>query len=247
VSADEGEDNSRSLSHNESMISVADKDLDLIKSSTVSIKRKRKKIKKEIKLIESEIKELLNHKSTEMEKLKSIKEKEIGQLKEKLKSEEIIKEDQSLKKLYYELQTVQMNIEKKEENYKNIVKSLLGQLKSQAGDKYNCIKMDNIDLDSQNLKELNEAIEFSLVETQNFEKSKEKNNSCDHSILLELDEFKKEDIANYNYDIPQTYQISQDQEVKLQQTKNDQTIKFYTNSAIEIIAKNKTITRVSFY
>jgi hypothetical protein len=247
VSADEGEENSRSMSHNESVISIVDKDLDLVKSSTMSVRRKRKKIKKVIKSIEAEIKDLENHKSSEIEKIKSRKEKEISQLKEKLNSQETKKEDESMKKLYYELQTVQSNIEKKEENYKCIMKSLIDKLKLNGDEKYNNINIDKLELDPQNLEEINQVIESSIIETQNLSISKDKNDLNEYSILHELEEFKQEDFKNYNYEIPQIYQISENEVVKFQQTKNDQIIKFYTNSAIDIISKNKTLTRVRFF
>jgi hypothetical protein len=92
---------------------------------------------------------------------------------------------------------------------------------------------------------------------QNFTPGKSPKSSFSHkleldyfeedSMVAELKEFKKEDLGLYKFDIPLKYQLAKNVKVSSECTRPDgKLVKYYENSVVEIITKNKTVTRVIY-
>lgn len=76
-------------------------------------------------------------------------------------------------------------------------------------------------------------------------KSVDIKNSLNDSMLDELAEFKKEELLSYKFEIPLKYQIGKNIKIINESVRDDgKLVKYYENSVVEIISKNKNITRV---
>jgi hypothetical protein len=65
------------------------------------------------------------------------------------------------------------------------------------------------------------------------------------SMMVELEEFKQDDLGNYTFDIPLKYKMNNSARVESEDLKKDgKLVRYYNNSVVEILAKNKTVSRV---
>jgi hypothetical protein len=191
----------------------------------------------------------------------------------------------------------------KENNYKNMIKNLLGEWKSlplaSLNSQLGSNSINNSDLPDFNdsmIREINEVMEDSVFDQgrnnsiighlQSASKNKSENqgivnsisvitpstnatttkarnetskisqgkatDTADHleedSMIVELEEFKQDDLGYYTFEIPPKYQISKSVRLDSEDLKKDgKLVKYYNNSVVEIVAKNKTISRVHIY
>ena len=88
---------------------------------------------------------------------------------------------------------------------------------------------------------------ISSVETnnnvnKNLEEIKE---NIEDSMIKELDNFKREDLSNFKFEIPSKYQLGKNIKVLKENLRKDGTLlKYYENSVLEVVYKNNTINRV---
>lgn len=297
---------------------LLDKDLDSVLSGKKSRKKMKLYYQKEIKKLEKELKDLEDIRNAEFDKIRERKEKEIAALKEKLVSGEedknLTQKDKANKsgknsnndtvKVLAELETLKSNLQLKENNYKNTIKSLLNEIKNSSS--ISNIALDtnanannnseSIDINEYDfiLKEINEVLEDSVVDeglkntsvnlhsginvgnsgasvrsrkevqisnpnnsTSLNTKSKIEvktssslvnkiDNFDEDSMIAELEDFKLDDLSNYTFEIPLKYQISKHAKVESEDKRNDgKVVKYYDNAIVEIISRNKNVTRVS--
>jgi hypothetical protein len=77
----------------------------------------------------------------------------------------------------------------------------------------------------------------------NIKKFKGENND---SIIEEFENFKNEDTSLYKFEIPTKYNFSTTVKVEKEQNMPDgRIIRYYENSVIEVVSKNKNLTRVN--
>jgi hypothetical protein len=264
---------------NESRISQIDKDIDSIKLNRSTLKSIKKVYKKEIKKMEREMNKIEEVKSIELEKINSIKIKELEKLKEKIKIQDKGKDKNasSIQKIQMELETLKVNLIDKENNYKNIIKNLMSDLKSLPDNVSVSASTDGVDLNDSILKGINEIMDEdekknlkningctpvnmnSRNQSTNMTRSKIETNLKtsiigrsdvdlyeDDSMLMELKEFKDDDIINYKFEVPLKYQISKGIKIINEEQKEGKFIRYYENKVIEIVTKSKNITRVRY-
>lgn len=295
-----------------SRVSLVEKDLESAQSIKHSIKGMQLAYKKEIQKLQDELKELEDVKSMEFEKIKIRKENEIRALKEKILKQgeregdsEIIRQDSELtktkdkkiKKLLNELETLKSNLLMKENNYKSMINSLLGEWKnltsnSQIVNNLSVFSNSDIhDLNDSIIRDINEVMENTILDeskntsqignVQSAGKNKQENiagsginvsnftpstnvtlngtkketyqkletepqiNLEEDSMMVELEEFKQDDLGDYTFEIPLKYQMNKSARVESEDLKKDgKIVRYYNNSVVEILAKNKTISRV---
>ncbi len=76
----------------------------------------------------------------------------------------------------------------------------------------------------------------------NLHEKKEKNND---SMMKELETFKQEDLSSFKFEIPAKYQMGKNVKVVKEISRKDGAIlKYYENSILEVIYKNKTTNRI---
>jgi hypothetical protein len=76
----------------------------------------------------------------------------------------------------------------------------------------------------------------------NLKEKREKNND---SMIKELDNFKQEDFSSYKFEIPTKYQMGKNVKIVKEIFRKDgANLKYYENSIIEVIYKNKTMNRI---
>lgn len=90
---------------------------------------------------------------------------------------------------------------------------------------------------------MNDSKEILKVKKGKFKKNEEDTDS----IMEEYRNFKNEDSSIYKHEIPLKYQFSNNIKIKNEQSMPDgRTLRYYENSVIEVISKNKNLTRVIY-
>lgn len=239
------EENNTVKDLNESKVSALDKDLDSLVYQRESINNIKQHYKKEIKKIKNKLNEIEIKSETEIEKLQNLKEKEIEILKEKLKEQNLIQPNENnnltgIKKMQMELATLKNSLQYKENSYKKMIKGLLSELRNEFPE-------DSIDQEINDLLD-SDCIKSnkSLTKTDRNKGEVEVENAENDSMLLELKEFKEDDLGNFKFEIPTKYHFKQNTKLTNEMQIDGKLVKYYDNSIVEIITKNKTLTRVIF-
>lgn len=215
-----GSETSFSMVLNDSKISKGsqiEKDIEIVKSSKNSIKNIKHLYKKEVSRLQNDLKDI------EKERAKIREQKILNGTKDNIVSTN--KETNEIAKIKLELEALKTNLTKKENNYKNLIKSLL----SEFGNPQNC-----------KFEELNESITKEINKLIDDDKT-----DGEDSMLFDLKQFKQDDMLNYKFDIPLKYQMSKNAKVVSEDKKQDgKIVKYYDNSVVEIVGRNGNITKV---
>lgn len=159
---------------------------------------------------------------------------------------------------------ISLNLEKdssiilseKEKNYMNVIDRLLktiDDLKIQKPEKENLNIPDQFRFNNNNtqIESRSKGISFSKINTLNSPEGQKIKNLFDNedinkndSLLEEFFEFKNEDFEKYKFVMLEKYQFPSSIKINKEIQSEGKLIRFFENSVIDVISKNKNLTRV---